>query len=133
MNDAERTALGLYIRNLADRMRLCDWEFMLSEGETDDGVMACFTPTRGRRGAEITVCADWQKQEPDRRRQAIVHELIHAHVRPVEDAFEALMMPLGSIAYTLVQQTHEMALEYAVDAIADIIAPSMPLPHVKEA
>lgn len=139
MTDA---ALADYVRSLADRMLLRDWTIFVSshpdEKPDDEGIddprCATFAGTYGRRSAKIWVNPEWAAEAtPEELRQTLVHEVIHAHVHPTHEfvAMIATMHPKRTAEVLLgifnVQQ------EYAIDALADVIAPFMPLPPEVEA
>lgn len=133
-------ALADYVRTLADAMYLQDWTFFTSddpESEPDGGIdgvrgerNACVACTFGRRAASIWFNPDyWRDGSAESRRQTVVHELIHVHFHGAREVVANALAgkyPVGT-AQTLVA-LFDVQAEYAVDTLADIIAPMMPLP-----
>lgn len=120
-----------YLRSVADDMRLTDWTFKLRhtpvEGRQE--VFAEVDPTFGRKLATVTVCWDWADQLPGDRRHVIVHELVHCHLDGMHslihsDEFETI---LGRPAHALFGAAFRQQLEFATDAVADVIERQIPL------
>lgn len=116
-----RDDAGGYARRLADSMGLRDWSVHVLSGRPGDDENASICCLWGRRVAEIKLSDDWFADDPPRQRQALVHELIHAHLASmhwlVQDALEPSLHP-----------AYELTLEYAIDAMAEAWAPFLPLP-----
>ena len=136
MNDA----LADYVREVADRMYLRDWTLFTSddpESEPEGGIdgehgerNACIECTFGRRAASVWLNPDyWRDGAPEDRRQTVVHELIHAHMHGAREVVANATVGKypTSTAHTLMA-IFDVQMEYAVDTLADIIAPLMPLP-----
>jgi hypothetical protein len=113
--------LGAYLSDLAARLRLSDWTIHLSEEPAESDCWAQIEPVRGRKRATVRVCWEFFDQSPEIQRHTLCHELIHCHHAVVDDMTEPLLDEAGRVTY-------RMAREYAVDAMADVIAPHMPLP-----
>lgn len=126
--DRERKLLGPYVRDLANRMGLRDWTIHLMHEPTDDAdAWADVTPLEGRKHANIRLCRDWAGMSPADKRHALVHELIHCHLAPVQDAIRLdLVRPPGQTAYDLAFGGYRRTVEYAVDGLADAVGPLMP-------
>src|SRR6187551_1392363 len=78
MTNKEFTALGKYVRDVADEMGLRDWYFetmhgtpVRDDGSEDVGAGARIEITWGKRHARIWVCRDFRNMRPDRQRQFI--------------------------------------------------------------
>ena len=130
--------LGDYVRQCADLMGLRDWTIFTSSDpaeEPDDGFddarCATFAGTFGRKGAAVWVNHEWWAGATrDQRRQTIAHELVHAHLHIARSTVATI---LGGLCTTKKQQETLQALydqqeEYAVDALADVAAKTLPLP-----
>ena len=121
-----------YIRDMADRMALKDWCVTLTHLAPDNEDAAAQTKTTyGRKRADISLMREWETNTPEQQRQYLTHEVIHLHVDVLlcmgEDDLEPL---IGKAAQELWQAVYRRQLEYAVDGLADAIAPLMPLPEV---
>jgi len=123
---ARREAYEKYARDVADRMGLRDWEVRVSEHRPEKGIAARLHATEGRKYAWIAFGKCFYKLSPEKQRQTVVHELVHIHFTPMH-------LPLfDGMESELARKFYVSAFEYGVDAIADIIAPSMPLPPKRE-
>lgn len=94
-------------------MRLSDWTLQFDEQHSSDGTLASINCCRGRKYATIRLCYDFDQKCGEEQRHTIVHELVHCHLAQLwhhvdpDDEDEAVTL-LG---------------EYAVDGLADAIAP----------
>lgn len=128
--------LADYVRELADRMLLRDWTIFVSsdpESYPEDGVdderCATFRGTLGRRAANIWINREWWlSATPEERRQTAVHELIHAHEHGAREVVIHALTVYPRRTSEVLQAIFDVQMEYAIDTIADIIAPFMPLP-----
>ena len=112
---------GPYVRDVADQMQLRDWFFALMDKPSKKGLAATLQPVWGRRYAALWLAKDFHKQAPEKQRHTIVHELIHAHFAAMDNPLQRGMKPSAVGFYV-------SAMEYGIDAMADIVAPFMPLP-----
>jgi hypothetical protein len=107
-------------------MRLRDWTIVLKdEVPSDPEAAATVCITYGRKLATIRVSDDFLISPPETQRHYLVHELVHCHV----DA--AWMIAVDSLHKNVEPGFRRMA-EHAVDSLAEVIAPSVPLPWFHE-
>jgi hypothetical protein len=119
-NPTERQRWLPYVRRIADLMMLKDWRIEISEEPpaASDACASC-DPVQGRKMATLRLSSGFLEDPPDDQRQTVVHELIHCHLGHSWRLLEANdHMSNGS----------KMALEYAVDGLADAFAPFLPMP-----
>ncbi len=118
----DRKDWGPYFREIADRLRLRDWViYMVEEAPAESNVGADTRCTKGRKHACIRLSEEFLRDpEPDQR-QATVHELIHCHTAFLDHTIQQCVNERDEAVCIL-------ALEYAIDGLADAIAPLMPLP-----
>lgn len=111
-----------YVDALAARMRLGHWTLeVLDEEPENDTALASIRPWHGRFGAYIRFADNHLTNPPADQRYAVVHELVHCYHAQAD----RLIRPdLG----TATETAWVLASEYAVDQIASVIAPFMPLP-----
>jgi hypothetical protein len=120
-----------YIADLQERMLLADWIVSLRREPTvspDAG--ASVEVLNGRRKAHIWLCEDFDDCTRATQRHAVVHELMHLHLHPLQ---YHLQMQGGNREDQVdvrarILRGHRSHEEYAVDDLARIIAPHMPLP-----
>lgn len=117
-----------YARTLADLMELRDWRITVGDEPCDGQFAAQIQCVYGRKRARIRLCAEWDDRTPDQQRQNLVHELLHCHMRLCESLAEQAEHLMKGGAYQVWYINHEHGIEYAVDAIADALAPHLPLP-----
>ena len=129
MTDEQHAFWESYMRSLADRLGLRDWRFHFDDQACDDDSAASISCLYGRKSATVRLAREWETHSPEWQRQTLVHEALHCHAKGVQNAADATIAPLGSVAYAVFSSVHEQAIEYMVDAIAEAIAPLMPLPE----
>ncbi len=124
------TLIADLLRAYANGLALRDWEFQVAHEEPfDPGALAEIEMAAGRKLARVRVAAAWDDHEPEERRHALVHELVHAHARDMEEFVrEGARGEFGGAAYRLFVQGLDRELERMVDALATAVEPVLPLP-----
>lgn len=112
---------GQYALEIAAKMALRDWEVMLSAACAPSDALASVKCTDGRKRITICLARDFFELSREEQRLAIVHELVHAH-------FAAMHNPLCDTLPKNALKFYVSAMEYGVDAVASLVASSMPLP-----
>lgn len=125
MNEAQHTYWSAYLKDLQAKLRLSHWELRLSHKPCDKGNMAECGCVPGQLRAKIALGKKWEKYSPECQRQTIVHELVHLYTSPVH-------YPIHRVMDDVAQSMHSSNFEYMVDALAEAIAPFMPLPFCEE-
>src|SRR5688500_7921750 len=115
-----------YVRDVADRLGLRDWEIRLRRTPCEDGNGASVTVVYGRRLATMELCADFVTISADDRRHNITHELIHCHMDQCYVILRQLERTFGQAVYSVIREVQHEAIEQATDALATVIAPTMP-------
>ena len=109
-----------YVRQIADSIALKDWPVEIREDPPSTaGAIASVDDSRGRKLAWIHLGDGFFSESRVEQRHTVVHELVHVH----------LMEYIGAVR----RRTDDDALlneimEYAVDSLANAIAPLLPLP-----
>lgn len=117
-----RETLNPYLQRIAGLMQLKDWDIVLmDDGPNDPDALACVDCMRGRKLAAVYVADRLFRMTAEKQRHTIVHELVHAH-------FAAMHLLLYKILSGDRWEAYDLAMEYGVDAVANVIAPTMPLP-----
>lgn len=127
----QRAKLGSYMREIADRLNLRDWTINLLHEpiHSSEYATAQCESVYGRRWADISFCGHFAQLKPELQREVIVHELLHCHIPARRDgSWHGLQQLLGMPAYTVFSDAMNQELEHVVDAIANAIAPMLPLP-----
>lgn len=129
MTKSQHRAAERYIRRIADELRLRDWTVLLDPEPSSEGTSATVTPIYGRRRAIVYLSADFLETSAEEQRHTVAHELIHLHLEPCSATIlNDLQAPLGENADTILERVYMRHLEYAVDGLADAVAPMLPLP-----
>lgn len=91
--------------------------------------------TFGRRAASIWVNSEyWQNASAEDRRQTLTHELLHMHFwQARETVIQASTVAMSGVAARMTMAIFDLQQEYGIDAIADVLAPFLPLPPEVEA
>jgi hypothetical protein len=119
---------------VADTMGLRDWTFdvLIGDPATDvPGVEAAFASIEcvdGRKYASITFHPAIRDEPLEEIRDTVAHELIHAHLNPAceivrVDACDLMQQD----TYEVLMAGFRRNVEFAVDALAGALAPSLPL------
>jgi hypothetical protein len=135
VNKKDRKALGSYCRTIADKLELRDWWVLTRVGDPGgpedryDGKrwQASSDSTPGQKSVKITFAEDCREWDREELRQTVAHELIHAHLAPLTEMVRVDLAPhLGSQALH-VFDSFTRHLEFSTDALADALAPHLPL------
>ena len=130
MKPKTRRQLANYLRALADQMDLRDWTVRFIHTPCRDDALAECTVIYGRKWVDVEVNRKFLKMSPQDQRATLVHELVHCHFDAVEgvmrDARQAKALPRRTQA--LIEQAQHRAIEHGVDAVAEALAPHLPLP-----
>lgn len=135
MKKRDRKALSHYVRSIADEMGLRDWSFEVEIGEADvdlpwetisaDASIECVD---GRKFATITFPDDTRERPRDELRETVCHELIHAHLNPACEVIRVdAKVGFSQATYEMMMAGFRRNVEFAVDALAAVFAPRMPL------
>lgn len=126
---ADWETLASYLRARADELGLRDWTLLVKhDPPSDPSVLAEIRPVEGRKHATVRVCVEFRELTDDEQRHVIVHELLHCHLAEVQH----LTHPGSQIGGMLggngagILDAVRLAIEYAVDGIADAIDPGFP-------
>lgn len=101
----------------------------------DSGTAASIDVVTGRRHAHMKLSRNWWTYDQPEQRELIVHELLHVHFDPIEEPFRhptagpgAIWKLLGDSTGDVVLSQLHLDIERAVAHLAEVIAPSFPLP-----
>lgn len=129
MTDEQHAYWSKYVEHMASLLGLRDWRITLEREPSEDDCAASIACIYGRKAANIRLMSEWETYGNDRKRQTVIHELLHCHTRDMQDTAESTIGLLGSPAYSIFSSRHEQSLELCVDGIAEAIAPFFPLPE----
>jgi len=128
---AQHRALQAYVDTVKDRLGLRDWAIRVHEDEAPEGAMAFFWAATAQKVGLILVCEDFFEFGAREQRNAVAHELLHAHHAPnfhvIRDVVPELM---SAKAYEPFRAHWEQTHEYAIDGVAKAIAQFLPMPRL---
>jgi hypothetical protein len=120
--------LARYIRAIADEIALRDWTIDLQREPCDDDCNAQACLVYGRKLVRLRVSRDFRSYDLERVRHSVVHELVHCHTSATDNMVEHdLTDHLGQQAADIFHAGYRRHAEYAVDGLADALAPHVPL------
>lgn len=122
MTDPRKRKFEPYVRLLADRMRLKDWEITLEDGPSSEGSSADVRLVGPYRRATVRLSEEFLGDPPEVQRRVIVHELAHLlTARLANFADEELDGPA--------LREFVRCYEHGVEEVAMTLAPMLPLPE----
>jgi hypothetical protein len=122
------THLGAWLDDAKVRLGLSDWVITLVKDASDIDAWADIEAHSQATTASLRVSHDFWRQDPKKQRLILTHELIHIITCRHDQVIESLSDPLGKIAWAVFEPQHDDATERAVEHLATIIAPHLPLP-----
>lgn len=131
-----RTWFEPYVRDMADRMGLKDWEVEIAEEIPDElgGFAhtmdaATFLPSSYK---NLTLYIKDHPHTPKQVRSLVAHELVHALTRDWMEAAQSLENHVNPIVYDLYSMRLSHEMEQAVESIAVAWSAVLPLPVMTE-
>lgn len=130
----QRKHLGEYVRWMANELELRDWTVTVSrESPVNPEYAATVDCTYGRKCLTIKFCENFlTSHTPEQQRSTVCHELIHAHFKAIQWAYNNLQTELSPSAYRMGWEGINDQLEFGIDAMADAVAKHLPLPKWAE-
>lgn len=117
----QRAEFEPYLRLLADRLHLKDWSFVLRDEAPDSAdAIAAINCAEGRKYAWCYLSESFLRSSPEDQRHTLIHELLHCHMAGADHVAARMI--------TEHFQLYRLHCEYAVDGLADALAPLLPLP-----
>lgn len=134
-HDADLAGARAYVAVLLPLLRLGHWSIDVIDGEgveAPERRFASFHRWPRRYAGSIALMRAHFKQSPERQRYIIVHELLHAHLHDLTDAAKDGYEYFDDTARNWAWERFSTAAELTVDALAQTIAPFVPLPGEEE-
>jgi hypothetical protein len=129
VNDAQYAAYSTYIRDLADRLLLRDWEITLRRNETRGENYAAVFIFNTENHAVVKLDEDYWGGSREDQREWLVHELLHCHLDRPDRVMEQLAEQWSeNSACQFAKEAHHREIEVCVQRFARLLAPLMPLP-----
>lgn len=126
-------ALREWLDDAIVALNLTAWTVNVAPDASDVDAWADIDPHAQNHTAELRVSHDFWRQTPEKQRVILTHELVHLITCRHDQVIESLAEPLGKIAWAVFEPQHDDAAERAVEALAQIIAPTLHLPAFPKA
>ena len=110
-----------------------DWKVTIIKDASDVDAWADIDPHAQNLTADLRVSHDFWRQEPEKQRLILTHELLHLVTCRTDRVVENLEEALGKVAWAVYEPQYEDATERMTDHLAAIIAPSLSLPEFPKA
>jgi hypothetical protein len=127
MTDDAHRVLVNYIRDVADRIGLRDWQFDLARDVVPEKNRIAQVEVWGDSvTATMWIGESFWKYGPRMQREVVVHELIHCHTDRLYRRARDVARNLGREAYMIALDSFDQQHEFAVDGIAAAWARMLP-------
>ena len=114
-------------------MGLDHWEITIVEAASDVDAWADIDAHAQQPTADLRVAFDFWKQEPEKQRLILTHELLHLVLARYARISENLEESLGKLAWAVIEPQLEDGEERTIEHLARIIAPYLSLPAFPKA
>jgi hypothetical protein len=127
------TALRAWVAEAQTVMGLDHWEITIVEAASDVDAWADIDAHAQQPTADLRVAFDFWKQEPEKQRLILTHELLHLVLARYARISENLEESLGKLAWAVIEPQLEDGEERTIEHLARIIAPYLSLPAFPKA
>jgi hypothetical protein len=127
------TALRAWVAEAQTVMGLDHWEVTIVEAASDVDAWADIEAHAQQPTADLRVAFDFWKQEPEKQRLILTHELLHLVLARYARISENLEDSLGKLAWAVIEPQLEDGEERTIEHLARIIAPYLSLPAFPKA
>ena len=110
-----------------------DWKVTIIKDASDVDAWADIDPHSQNLTADLRVAHDFWRQEPEKQRLILTHELLHLVTCRTDRVVENLEEALGKVAWAVYSPQYDDATERMTDHLAAVIAPSLSLPEFPKA
>jgi hypothetical protein len=115
--------LLIYISRLMTAMGLPSYRIKIMDEPADEEAIAEIRCVEGRYVAEVYLCKDWMKRDPDEQRDTITHEVLHIWHRQLSDwLYSELQDLMHDHEFSRIERQFKSHAELMVDNIAMILA-----------
>jgi hypothetical protein len=120
--------MDAWIREALISLNLPQWEVTVIRDAADVEAWADIAAHSQADTADLRLSHDFWKQESSKQREILTHELIHLATCRADQVVESLEETIGKIGWAILEPQYENAAERAVEHIAKLLAPSLPMP-----
>ena len=126
-------ALRVWVAEAQTVMGLDHWEITILEAASDVDAWADIEAHAQQPTADLRVAFDFWKQDPEKQRLILTHELLHLVLARYARISENLEESLGKLAWAVIEPQLEDGEERTIEHLARIIAPYLSLPAFPKA
>lgn len=129
MPRADRWALvERWVAEAQDALGIAHWKIRVIQDAADVEAWADIEPHTQAQTADLRLAHDFFRQDAERQRLVLTHELLHLITCRTDRTVETLEEALGKIAWAAYEPQYTDATERMTEHLATIIAPFLPLP-----
>lgn len=134
MPKADRwTAVERWITDAQEALQITQWRVRVVQDAADIDAWADIDPHTQANTADLRLSHDFYRQDPEKQRLILTHELLHLVTCRTDRTVETLEEALGKIAWAVYEPQYTDATERMAEHLAAIIAPFLPLPKLPRA
>ena len=126
-------ALRAWVAEAQTVMGLDHWEVTIVEAASDVDAWSDIEAHAQQPTADLRVAFDFWKQEPEKQRLILTHELLHLVMARYARISENLEESLGKLAWAVIEPQLEDGEERTIEHLARIVAPYLSLPAFPKA
>jgi len=112
---------------------VADWKLNVVKDASDVDAWADIDPHSQNQTADLRVAHDFWRQEPEKQRLILTHELLHLVTCRTDRVVENLEEALGKVAWAVYEPQYTDATERMTEHLANITAPLLSLPEFPKA
>lgn len=120
--------VGKYGQQLQSLLRLDHWRIDVSTELPEKANNADVTWWESKWRATMRFSDEYLTSSPEDQRYSMVHELLHLHLRGPALIIKQLREHMSDVGFCYTDERWEHEEELAVDALAQVLAPYLPLP-----
>jgi hypothetical protein len=125
VTDEQHAYLQGYVRDLAVRLKLADWEISISRQACEHSAARSRLYDAQNRSC-IQLSDDFIEHDADEQRATLVHELLHCHQNRQDRVFELSAAHAPPALGTTLDTLYREAQDVGIETLSWVIAPFMP-------
>lgn len=127
------TLLEEWLADAQANLGVTDWKVNVVKDASDVDAWADIDPHSQNLTADLRVAHDFWRQEPEKQRLILTHELLHLVTCRTDRVVENLEEALGKVAWAVYEPQYLDATERMTEHLANVIAPYLTLPEFPKA
>lgn len=127
------TQLEEWLADAQANLGVTDWKVNVVKDASDVDAWADIDPHSQNLTADLRVAHDFWRQEPEKQRLILTHELLHLVTCRTDRVVENLEEALGKVAWAVYEPQYLDATERMTEHLANVIAPYLTMPEFPKA